>query len=113
MQNNKKISFTSEFKKNLKSLAKKYKRIKSDLNPYIDDLKLGKILGEQLQGISLKVYKVRIPNSSAGKGKRAGFRLIYYLQLPNEIILISIYSKNMQQNISNNEIIDIIKHYSQ
>ena len=111
MQSRIKVSFTNEFKKNLKSLAKKYNNIKSDLTPYISNLEAGETPGDQIKGTDHIVFKVRLPNSSANKGKRSGFRLIYYLKLPDEIILLSIYSKNTQQDISSSEIINIIgKH---
>ncbi len=96
MQNKRQIVFTNEFKKNLKNIAKKYRKIKSDLSPYITNLELGKTLGEQLQNIPYKVYKIRIPNHSNNKGKRSGFRLIYYLQLSDKILsqyIQKIYSK--------------------
>ncbi len=112
MRHRVKVSFTNEFKKNLKSLAKKYNKIKTDLTPYISKLEAGETPGDQIKGTEHKVFKVRLPNSSANKGKRSGFRLIYYLKLPNEIILLSIYSKNTQQDISSSEILNIIENHT-
>jgi len=112
MPNSRKVSFTKEFKKNLKSLAKKYRKIRTDLTPYITQLESGELQGDQIPGIQHQVFKVRVPNQSAGKGKRGGFRLIYYLQVQDEVILLSIYSKNMQKDISSEDIASIIKAYN-
>lgn len=112
MQGRVKVSFTNEFKKNLKTLAKKYINIKTDVTPYIARLEAGETPGDQIKGTEHRVFKVRLPNSSANKGKRSGFRLIYYLKIPEEIILLSIYSKSTQQDISSSEILNIIKSHT-
>jgi hypothetical protein len=52
------ITFTSEFKRNLRQLAKKYRHIKTDLQPIIDELALGRKPGDQVPGVSFEVFKV-------------------------------------------------------
>jgi hypothetical protein len=47
--------------------------------------------------------------SDAARGKRGGYRLLYYLQTPTEIILVTIYSKSEQSDISAEEIRRILK----
>ena len=38
--------------------------------------------------------------SVEGRGKRGGVRIIYFLRLrPDQIVLVSIYAKNVQENI--------------
>ena len=111
MPSSRKVSFTKEFKKNLKSLAKRYRKIKSDLLPFVTALESGKLPGDQIKGIPFKVHKVRVPNTSAKKGKQGGFRLLYYLELPDQITLLSIYSKNVQENISTADIMCIINNF--
>jgi mRNA-degrading endonuclease RelE of RelBE toxin-antitoxin system len=94
------ISFTLEFKRNLRALAKKYRSIRSDVQPLIDNLLAGELPGDQVPGVSLTIFKVRIQNSDIQKGKRSGYRCIYYLKTRRIIILVTIYSKSEQSDIS-------------
>ncbi len=87
------VSFTFEFKRNLRALAKKYRSIKADVQPVIDQLEKGKLPGDQVPGVHLAVFKVRIQNTDIQKGKRSGYRCIYYLKTRNQVILVTIYSK--------------------
>jgi len=52
------VRFTPEFKRNLRQLAKKYHRIRSDIQPVIDALIAGKLPGDQIQGIGFPVFKI-------------------------------------------------------
>jgi mRNA-degrading endonuclease RelE of RelBE toxin-antitoxin system len=94
------ISFTLEFKRNLRALSKKYRSIRSDVQPLIDRLQSGELPGDQVSGVSLTVFKVRLQNSDNKKGKRSGYRCIYYLKTDAEIILVTIYSKSEQSDVS-------------
>ena len=94
------VSFTFEFKRNLRALAKKYRSIRSDIQPVIDRLCSGELPGDQVPGINLTIFKVRIRNSDIQKGKRSGYRCIYYLERRDEIILVTIYSKSEQSDVS-------------
>jgi mRNA-degrading endonuclease RelE of RelBE toxin-antitoxin system len=94
------ISFTLEFKRNLRALAKKYHSIRSDVQPLIDLLQSGDLPGDQVPGVNLTIFKVRLQNSAIHKGKRSGYRCIYYLQSASDIILVTIYSKTEQADIS-------------
>jgi mRNA-degrading endonuclease RelE of RelBE toxin-antitoxin system len=66
------VAFTPEFKRNLRQLAKKYRRIKSDLQPILDQLASGSKLGDPIPGVRYEVFKVRVKNSDASKGKSGG-----------------------------------------
>jgi mRNA-degrading endonuclease RelE of RelBE toxin-antitoxin system len=46
------IEFTPEFKRNLRALSKKYRHIRSDLDPLILDLQNGLLPGDQVTGTS-------------------------------------------------------------
>lgn len=41
------VEYTPEFKRNLRALAKKYRHIRSDVQPVIDQLRAGEIIGDQ------------------------------------------------------------------
>ena len=66
------IRFTPEFKRNLRQLSKKYRRIRSDIQPILDDLSAGDLPGDEIQGVGFPVYKVRVRNSDAQREKAAG-----------------------------------------
>ena len=53
------VAYTPEFKRNLRQLAKKYRRIKTDLQPLLDALTQGQTPGDQIVGAMEEVYKAR------------------------------------------------------
>lgn len=50
------VSFTPEFKRNLRQLAKKYRQIKDDIQPLLDELEIDGIPGNQVPGVQFVVY---------------------------------------------------------
>lgn len=67
------------FERDLKRLGRRYRRIRRDLEPLIGQLLAGESPGDRVQGVRTVVYKVRLPNSDARRGKSGGYRVIYYL----------------------------------
>src|SRR5438270_4989177 len=102
------VTFTPEFKRNLRQLAKKYRHIKSDLQPVLDQLASGSKPGDQVPGVRYEVFKVRAKNSDASKGKSGGYRLIYYVKSDLERVLVTVYSKTEQADITPEDIRQII-----
>jgi mRNA-degrading endonuclease RelE of RelBE toxin-antitoxin system len=102
------ITFTPEFKRNLRQLAKKYRHIKSDVQPIIDQLAGGSKPGDQVPGVRYEVFKVRAKNSDAQRGKSGGYRVIYYVKTESERVLVTVYSKTEQADIAPAEIRQII-----
>jgi mRNA-degrading endonuclease RelE of RelBE toxin-antitoxin system len=102
------VVYTAEFKRNVRQLAKKYRYIKCDVQPIIDDLTQGRSPGDQIPGVPYEVFKVRTKNSDATKGKRGGYRIIYYRPSEGPTVLITIYSKTEQSDITPAEIRRII-----
>lgn len=94
------VQFTPEFKRNLRTLAKKYRHIRDDIDPVIEALQAGEILGDQISGVGYTLFKVRVSNQDSARGKSGGYRIIYYLRTSISIILITIYSKAEQADIS-------------
>lgn len=95
------------FERDLKRLGRRYRRIRKDLEPLIEQLVAGQTPGDRLQGVQALVYKVRLPNSDARRGKSGGYRVVYYL--PADVtILLTIYSKTDQADISAREIARIL-----
>jgi len=105
------VEYTSEFKRNLRALAKKYRHIRSDVQPVIGRLQTGEVIGDQVPGTRYSIFKVRVRNSDIQKGKRFGYRLIYHFKTPRSIILVTIYSKLDQADISAEQIRRILKEF--
>ncbi|MDF0556696.1 type II toxin-antitoxin system RelE/ParE family toxin [Kamptonema sp. UHCC 0994] len=102
------VYFADQFQSNLRALSKKYRHIRSDVQPIIEQLQVGELPGNQISGIDDIVFKVRVKNSDIKKGKSAGYRLIYHVQIPTIIFLMTIYAKSEQVDISASEICRII-----
>ena len=105
------VNFTDEFKQRLRTLSKKYRHIKSDIQPIIEQLQTGDYLGDQIPGTGYTVFKVRVRNSDIQKGKSGGYCLIYQLESPTSIILLLIYSKLDQTDITPEEIQLVIEKF--
>lgn len=105
------VRFTPEFKRNLHLLAKKYRQIRADVQPVIAQIQAGELPGDQIPGVGFTIFKVRIRNRSAAKGKQGGYRLIYWLQARDEVVLITIYSKSEQSDVTANDIRRILHEF--
>jgi mRNA-degrading endonuclease RelE of RelBE toxin-antitoxin system len=105
------VEATVYFSTNLKTLAKRYRNIRKDVQPLLDQLAAGQVLGEQVPNVGYPVYKVRVPNRDSQRGKRGGYRLLYYLCTETSILLITIYSKSDQGDIAATTIREIITEY--
>ncbi|MBD1850804.1 type II toxin-antitoxin system RelE/ParE family toxin [Leptolyngbya sp. FACHB-711] len=99
------------FNRNLRALSKKYRNIKNDIQPVIEQLQRGELLGDQIPGIRYTVFKLRVRNSDTQKGKSGGYRLIYYVKTVTGIILLTIYAKSEQADIETEEIRSAISEY--
>lgn len=107
------IDLTPECKQNLRDLAKRFRNIRSDVQLIIEQLQQGNFVGDRIGGFGEEyfVYKVRVRNSNIQKGKSAGYRLIYQVESPTSILLLTIYSKSDREDISANEIRDILTDF--
>jgi mRNA-degrading endonuclease RelE of RelBE toxin-antitoxin system len=98
------VRFTLPFKRRLKALAKRYRQIKNDINPIITQLQIGDFIGDQISGIKATVFKIRAKNSDIPTGKSGGYRIIYQLISPELVLLLLIYAKSDQSDVSLEEI---------
>ncbi len=107
------IALTPRFQRDLRELAKRYRSIRSDIQPLILALQAGEIPGDRIAGVKYQVFKVRLKNSNIQKGKSGGYRVIYYLKTEREIILVTIYSKSDISDVSNEILLEAIAQYEQ
>jgi mRNA-degrading endonuclease RelE of RelBE toxin-antitoxin system len=100
------IDLTPEFYRNLRDLKKRYRNVRADIQTVIQDLEVGNFVGDRISGIGedYVMLKVRVKNRDIQKGKSAGYRLIYQVESPSSILLLTIYSKSDRSDITAGEI---------
>lgn len=100
-----KIEVTEEFEKDFKRLSKKYPSIPKDVKKIGEELLANPNMGVSLSG---GFRKIRMAITSKGKGKSGGARIITFNYLIDnnngKIILVTMYDKNEQANISDAQI---------
>lgn len=105
------VKASSEFKRSLRTLAKRYRQIRVDVQPIIDRLQTGEVIGDQVSGTEYTIFKVRIKNSDIQKGKSGGYRFIYYLKTSDQVVLVALYSKSDQGDISTDTVNQIVSNF--
>ena|ERR1041385_6948119 len=101
------VKTTPHFVKEVKRIAKKHKGIKSDLAKLIDDLEKNPTMGTDL---GQNVYKIRLAISGTNKGKSGGARIItYVIVLIETVILAEIYLKSEHDTIDAGLIVQRLK----
>lgn len=110
------IITTPRFERDLRHYRRKYRKVERDVDAIVTELAQGNLIGDEIQDLKLEeeesVFKVRAANTSAGVGKRGGFRLIYYvIKNDHEIYLLTLYSKSDEEDISLDEIVRLISIY--
>jgi mRNA-degrading endonuclease RelE of RelBE toxin-antitoxin system len=100
------------FEAAFRRLKRKYPRIEAPFGDLVDSLKSGERPGDKIPGVGYDVYKVRLKNPSARKGKRGGLRVVYYIQLADLVVLLTIYTKSEQSDISAEQLRRIIEEYA-
>lgn len=96
------------FDKQLKRLAKKYPSL---IKEYGDLLQL--LSTNPKTGVSLgnNCFKIRIAIASKGKGKSGGARVITNIVVQKQnVYLLSVFDKSEKENISNTELMALLKY---
>jgi len=79
-----KVDIAPLFVKELRRLAKKFPQVVAQVDGLIDELQQDERPGDKIPQVGYDVYKVRLANPSAARGKSGGFRVIYYVQLVDQ-----------------------------
>ena len=103
---------TPDFQAQIRRLNKRYRKLRTDLQPLFDELQTGNCPGDKISGTTFTVFKIRVKNSDIQKGKSAGYRVIYQKRDDLSILLITIYSKSNESTILASDIRDIIDSYN-
>ena len=103
-----KLQPTRKFLRDAKYLNKKFPSFRSDLASKTADILDNPHEGES---IGQSCYKVRMAITSKGKGKSGGSRLITCVKIERDTIyLLTIYDKSEREDISDEELKQLLKH---
>jgi mRNA-degrading endonuclease RelE of RelBE toxin-antitoxin system len=104
------VKSISVFEKQAKKLNKKYPSLKSELTSLIEILKETPDHGTP---IGKDCYKIRLSIASKRKGKSGGARIITHILISeNTVYLLSIYDKSEKDNLTDNELKELISYIS-
>ena len=106
------IRSTPEFKAEMRRLRKIYRLVNQDVKILGLDLLEGpRPQDRRLRNIGVPhVYKGRLRNTSARRGARGGFRVVYRV-MDDTILLLLIWSKSQISDIPDSEISRIAERY--
>ncbi len=82
---NYRIETAPSFDRAAKRLAKKYRRLKRDLQALVGLLTENPWAGVAIPGFSHAVWKVRLASSDMQVGKRSGYRVIYIINQLDQV----------------------------
>ncbi len=102
-----KVKTIPVFEKQAKRLKKKFPSLAWELGELISE-----IAENPTNGISVghNCYKIRLAISSKSKGKSGGARVITYIIFKDSVVfLISIYDKSDIENLTDKEILHLLK----
>ena len=99
---------TEAFDRQTRKLSRKYRNIHLDITAFQKDFDAGRVRGMPIPGLEGKVYKIRVKSTDMKRGKRGGFRIIYYLQEEELVVLLTIYAKVEREDIPVKEIQEIL-----
>ena len=105
------FTYSKEFLKDIIRLRKRYKRIGDDIEALKAEMRRQEYRGDLMPGYAVPLYKVRMANRSARRGKRGGFRVIYRQQSSDSILFLHIYSKSDKDDVRANEISRLLRDF--
>ena len=94
------------FDREIKKLSKKYPSLKKEYWKLVESLEK-----EPIQGVKIgkDCYKIRLSIQSKGKGKSGDARVITCVKIiETKVYLLSIYDKSEKENISNQDLLDLM-----
>ena len=108
------LHLADTFQKSIKALKKKYPHVKDDLLGQIKALEEDPFAGDPIPGWNKEVWKVRVASSDVKKGKRGGYRLIYFWKAGElKVYLLVAYFKGEKGKITKKEIQGLLKRLSE
>ena len=104
------VIVSQAFKRDAKTLPKKFHSLKNSIDNLIISLIENPYLGNSYGD---NIYKIRLADKSKGGGKSGGFRVMYYhLSISDEgidIILMTIFDKSEKSSVKKDEALKKLK----
>jgi mRNA-degrading endonuclease RelE of RelBE toxin-antitoxin system len=108
------VHLADTFQKSIKALKKKYPHVKDDLLGQIKTLEEDPSAGDPIPGWNKEVWKARVASTDVKKGKRGGYRLIYFWKADEmKVYLLVAYFKSEEAEITKKEIGSLLKRLSE
>lgn len=104
-----KFAFSRGFLKNVKQLRKRYRLIEDDINALLLEMRSKDYRGDFIPDVGGNVYKVRLTNRSAQRGKSGGFRALFLMSEVDRVTFIYIYSKSDKNDVTADEIRSMLR----
>jgi len=108
------VHLTETFQKSIKALKKEYPHVKDDVLDQIKALEKDPAIGDPIPAWNKEIWKVRVASSDVKRGKRGGFRLIYFWKAgETKIYLLVAYFKGEKTETTKKEIETLLKRLNQ
>ena len=106
------VATAPEFEILAKRLGKVYRLARRDVDRFMDELKDGpRAKDRRLRNIGVpNVFKARLPNTSARRGTRGSFRVVYRIK-DDTVMLLLIWSKTQVSDIPDDVIRRVANQY--
>ena len=98
------FTFSRDFLKDVKQLRKRFRRIEDDIDSLLEEMEDTGYRGDRVPHVGEELFKVRLSNISARRGKSGGFRAIYLHEDEDALTFLHIYSKSDKNDVSASEI---------
>jgi mRNA-degrading endonuclease RelE of RelBE toxin-antitoxin system len=99
------------FDRQLKRLSKKYPSLKQE---FFELIELLEHTPEQGTNLGNNCYKIRLAIAAKGKGKSGGARVITNFVIADATVyLLSIYDKSEKENLTDKELIELLRFMSE
>ena len=107
------FAFSRGFLKNVKQLRKRYRLIADDIEELLSEMESKDYRGDLMLDVGDGVFKVRLTNRSAQRGKSGGFRALYLRKEDDHFVFIHIYSKTDKNDVTASEIRSMLRDHGQ
>jgi len=103
------VDTSRAFDRESKRLTRKFPSLEAEVDRLTTQLEKDARPGAKMAGLGYQVFKVRLPNRSAQRGKSGGFRAIYQERSGRLVLLLLIYWKTERADIPDDVIIRAIE----
>lgn len=94
------FNYSRGFLKDVRKLRKRFRLIEDDIELLKEEMRNSQYRGVLVPYWGPNVYKVRLANRSARRGKSGGFRVIYLHKSEDSFRFLHIYSKFDKDDVS-------------